>query len=102
MPTPQSEQIQILNQITKLIDDKVTKYKKEMKTMPTNRFYAEKKIILDTTTLKDVQKYIENYSNIDSFPQKENAINEILLVVDALQELLGDLKTKIINCSKDH
>jgi hypothetical protein len=35
MPTPQSEQIQILNQITKMIDDRVTKYKKEMKTMPT-------------------------------------------------------------------
>ena len=48
MPTPQSEQIQILNQITKMIDDRVTKYKKEMKTMPTSRFYTEKKLILDT------------------------------------------------------
>ena len=48
MASQQSEQIQILNQITKLIDDKVTKYKKEMKTMPTSRFYSEKKIILDT------------------------------------------------------
>ena len=48
MPSTNSEQIQILNQITKLIDDKVTKYKKEMKTMPTARFYSEKKIILDT------------------------------------------------------
>lgn len=48
MATPQSEQIQILNQMTKLIDEKVTKYKKEMKTMSTNRFYAEKKILLDT------------------------------------------------------
>ena len=43
MPTPQSEQIQILNQITKMIDDRVTKYKKEMKTMPTSRFYTKKK-----------------------------------------------------------
>ena len=44
MPTPQSEQIQILNQITKLIDDKVTKYKKKkMKTMPTNRFTQKRK-----------------------------------------------------------
>ena len=48
MPAPQSEQIQILNQITKMIDDRVTKYKKEMKTMPTSRFYTEKKLILDT------------------------------------------------------
>ena len=47
MPTPQSEQIQILNQITKMIDDRVTN-KKEMKTMPTSRFYTEKKLILDT------------------------------------------------------
>ena len=31
-----------------MIDDRVTKYKKEMKTMPTSRFYTEKKLILDT------------------------------------------------------
>ncbi|MBK8394700.1 MAG: hypothetical protein IPL26_05575 [Leptospiraceae bacterium] len=48
MPSANSEQIQILNQITKLVDEKVTKYKKEMKTMPTSRFYSEKKILLDT------------------------------------------------------
>ncbi|HMV42392.1 MAG TPA: hypothetical protein PK079_01040 [Leptospiraceae bacterium] len=48
MATPQSEQIQILNKMTKIIDEKVTKYKKDMKTMSTNRFYSEKKLLLDT------------------------------------------------------
>lgn len=43
----QNESIEILNKMIKIIDEKGAKYKKEMKTMPTSRFYAEKKIILD-------------------------------------------------------
>jgi hypothetical protein len=43
-----SENISILNQMTKIIDEKVTVYKNEMKRMPSARFYSEKKILLDT------------------------------------------------------
>ena len=72
---------------TKLVSEKVKERIKEFHDYLENGMPVAKakKIILYTTTLKDVQKYIENYSNIDSFPQKENAINEILLVVYALQ-----------------
>ena len=63
---------------TKLVSEKVKERIKEFHDYLENGMPVAKakKIILDTTTLKDVQKYIENYSNIDSFPQKENAINE--------------------------
>lgn len=53
-----NQNIQILNQMTSIIDEKVAKYKKEMKTMPSARFYSEKKILIDT--IEDAIKLAES------------------------------------------
>ena len=87
-----------------VVAENLTSNELGLKTKKENPYTESTKLVSEKVKerIKEFHDYLENYSNIDSFPQKENAINEILLVVDALQELLGDLKTKIINCSKDH
>jgi hypothetical protein len=77
----QNQNIQILNQMTKIIDEKVAKYKKEMKTMPQARFYSEKKILIDT--IEDAIKLAESIKP----PQKE------------VQELAADFKKLIKDIS---
>ena len=47
VPVMPDEQVQALNQITAMVDEKAAKYKDEVAKMPEVRARAEKKLILD-------------------------------------------------------
>lgn len=44
----EKEKIEILNSMTKIIDEKAFKYKEERKNMNSARIFSEKKLILDS------------------------------------------------------
>ncbi|MCB1192076.1 MAG: hypothetical protein H7A23_06395 [Leptospiraceae bacterium] len=43
----ENEKINILNQLTKIIDSQATRFRSERKMMPQSRFVAEKKLLLE-------------------------------------------------------
>jgi len=47
MNSSEKEKVNILNQITKIIDDKASVYRKNVKMMPNAQYMSEKKIIGD-------------------------------------------------------
>ena len=84
MASSYNDTIKILNQMTSIIDQKVSIYKKEMKSMPTARFYSEKKILLDT--IDDAIKLAESIKP----PQKE--ITQLILDFKKVAKDISGLK----------
>jgi hypothetical protein len=84
MASSYNDTIKILNQMTSIIDQKASTYKKEMKTMPTARFYSEKKILLDT--IDDAIKLAESIKP----PQKE--ITQLILDFKKVAKDISGLK----------